>query len=160
MIFWVLATSFLGGLLSANEPAPVSLPRAVIDLSNRVGMGSCLSRHGPIELRNALFLENRALEFMGSRGLLRVELEGQVARISSRETSGDETISRTDIGELVDDHGSASDVGVKLALLDGRVVIYWRETFQNRIYRQGLLRIEGLALTPLCQGRAGTEISH
>jgi hypothetical protein len=39
-------------------------------------------------------------------------------------------------------------------------VLYWRETFQHRIYGQGLFRVVGQSLEPFCEGRAGVQASN
>jgi hypothetical protein len=146
-------------ILAADRPSP-TLPTAPVDDSDRVGLGSCIGDNGPIELRRALFLENRVLDFVGDGGPMRIALLGQIVRISSLSSSGDEHIYRRDIGESISGQESAADVNLKLALLEGRLVVYWCETYRHRIYRQGLFRVNGMELAALCHGRAGSETSH
>ena len=155
MMSLALAVAFV---FAPDQPPP--LPTAPIDESDRMGLGSCLGQNGPIELRRALFLENRVLDFASAGGPARIALLGQTVRISARTPSGEERIYRSDIGEAVSGAAGDADVALKLALFEGRLVVYWRETVQHRIYLQGLFLVNGLGLTPLCQGRAGSETSH
>jgi hypothetical protein len=148
----IAAISFVSG--------PPPLPTAPINDTDRVGLGSCIGQDGPIELRRALFLENRVLDFIGESGPMRIVLLGQTVRISSLNLSEDERIYDRNIGESVSGEQGTADVNLKLALFEGRLVVYWRETVQHRIYRQGLFRVNGSDLTALCEGRAGSETSH
>jgi hypothetical protein len=154
LILLIAAISFASG------PLPPPLPTAPVDDTDRVGLGSCIGQDGPVELRRSLFLENRELDFIGDGGPMRIALMGQTVRISAPNQSEDGRIYSRDIGESVSEERGTADVNLKLALFEGRLVVYWRETVQHRIYRQGLFRVNGLDLTALCEGRAGFESSH
>lgn len=47
---------------------------------------------------------------------------------------------------------------VEFAMFRGELMIYWREAIENREYHQGLFRIEGAALKPLCEGVGGMTV--
>ena len=146
-------------LAAAMQSSLAGLPTAPVG-GDPTGMGSCLGQSGPMELRRALFLENRELDFVSQQRSMRVALLGQTVRISSQPSGSDDQIHMQDVGETVATQSGAADVSLKLALFDGDLVVYWRENYQHRIYRQGLFRIDGLSLVALCQGRAGSETSH
>ncbi len=146
-------------LAAAAQSSLSGLPTAPVG-TDRVGLGSCLGPGGPVELRRAIFIENTVLDFVIRNRPMRIALMGQTVTISARRNDTDDEAHIQDIGETVATQSGAADVSLKLALLDGDVVVYWRENFQHRIYRQGLFRVAGLGLTPLCQGSAGTETSH
>ncbi len=59
---------------------------------------------------------------------------------------------------MVGPEGASADVELKLGLYEQQIVLYWRETYRHRIYRQGLFRFEGQALVPMCEGEGGEDI--
>lgn len=151
--------SLLAGILVGTQASLPLLPTPPIDISDRVGLGSCIGRDGPIELRRVLFLENRVVDFQNDRIPMRITLLGQTVRVETLRQPSD-SISVLDIGEAVSDGSAGADVNLKLALMDERLVVYWRETFQHRIVQQGLFLVNGQHLSALCRGRAGSEVSH
>lgn len=52
------------------------------------------------------------------------------------------------------------DLSLDLAIYSGEFFIYWRQTYQDRIYRQGLLRWDNSILKPYCEGLGGVKTSH
>lgn len=147
----------LAGIASVASPVSAAVPDTQSAEIPSI-LGSCISEHGPVDMRRVLFLENRAMEYESSRGRILITLQEQSVKIMRLGDS--DTIYIRDIGSVVPHSGGDADIFVKLALLDNRLLIYWRETFQHRIYRQGLLRIRDVELSALCEGFGGTEASH
>jgi hypothetical protein len=106
-----------------------------------------------------MFLENDELDFDGRHGKLHISLEGQEVLIATRPPAETVTTARN-IGNAVSKREDDADVDLKLGLLDGKLVLYWRETYLHRIYRQGLFSINDQDLAPLCEGRGGSEVSR
>lgn len=52
------------------------------------------------------------------------------------------------------------DLRLYFVQLGERTAIYWKEGYEDRIYRQGVLDLNGEHLSVLCEGRGGIEISH
>jgi hypothetical protein len=114
-----------------------------------------------------MFLENRELELDSSRGPVTLSIDGQRFMMRWTDPAANGAIRLTNVGEQVG-RGATADVMLRLGLLEGRPVLYWRETFQNRQYRQGLFRIDLEvvaqdrldALDALCEGSGGVWRSH
>lgn len=144
-------------------PVTADLPRT--DVALRLGVtGSCEGGSGNVDMRRVMFLENRTLVVEGATGPLQIELEGENFSIEEiGEGSGRRTYAEPMDAMIEPD--SDLDIELKLALVDSRLALYWRETYRNRFYRQGLLAIEARAffnaedrgLRPLCEGRGGSH---
>ncbi|HKE94961.1 MAG TPA: hypothetical protein VKB34_11685 [Povalibacter sp.] len=52
------------------------------------------------------------------------------------------------------------DIDLTLGLLDRAVVVYWRETYKHRTYKQGLFKVVDGELTLPCEGFGGVDVSH
>lgn len=117
-------------------------------------LGSCVGQGGPVELQRVLFAENRSIDIDQRRlGLERESL--WIERI------GDPGAGRTRI-EVAYLISPRADIDIKLqfAMVEGRLSLYWRETYQYRLYRQGIFTIVGDELIPLCEGEGGIWMSH
>jgi hypothetical protein len=85
---------------------------------------------------------------------LRVTLDGETVRIENLRLGRAHGFYYTNIGgEVEPDHDL--DVDLRFARLARQTLIYWKETYQHKIYRQGLFRIVGEHVESLCQGRGG-----
>lgn len=120
-------------------------------------LGSCTGDRGPVSLSRVLFLENRSLDWNSSSGPVRITLRRQSVHIQLLEAPDGDTYLRN-IGSLVAQSEDDADVYLKLALLDNVPAVYWRETFQHRIYRQGMFSVVGHDLIRLCEGEGGETI--
>lgn len=126
--------------------------------------GSCGGGGSSIDMSRVMFLENRTLVIDGATGPLQVELDGENFSIEEiGEGSGRRTYAEPMDAMIEPD--ADLDIELKLALVDSRLALYWRETYRNRFYRQGLLAIEARAffnaedrgLRPMCEGRGGSQ---
>jgi hypothetical protein len=137
-------------------------------VSNGLDSGSCIgSDKQPFDIRRVMLLQNRELVLDSGAGPIRLVVQQQHFR-AYLENSRDGEHWVTNIGERVSEDKRA-DVFLTLGFLDGRPVLYWRETFQHRSFRQGVMRIspEVVAkahadwreiLTPICEGRGGVDV--
>ena len=126
---------------------------------NLLTIGSCLGPNGVVDLRRVMFLENQSLDLDSAEGRMRVELVRQSVRVRMLDDPLDTRYLRH-IASAVAQGEDDADVDLKLALFDGQPLVYWRETYQHRVYRQGLFRIVGHELEPLCEGHGGIGYSH
>lgn len=151
--------------LLTSQPTPVTAgpPGSGVALRLEV-TGSCEGGGGSVDMRRVMFLENRTLVIDGATGPLQIEVDGEDFAIEEiGEGSGRRTYAER-VDAMVEPDEDL-DIELKLALVDGRLALYWRETYQNRFYRQGLLAIEGRAffnpedrgLRPQCEGRGGSH---
>lgn len=152
-----MLTIVLGALLQTVPLSSVTSNTVSPSNDNLRALGSCVGGRGPVSLSRVMFLENRILEWDGSSGPIRITLPRQSVNIKLLRAKKQD-IYIHNIGRLVGQGDSDADVHLKLALLDNRPVIYWRETYQHRIYRQGIFSIVGHNLVRLCEGEGGEAI--
>lgn len=119
-----------------------------------VGLGNCEVRGNSVDLRRMIVHENRWLDAIGEHGRIRVRISGE--SVAFERLEGDRSITSFNVGAILSDE-SDIDVELRLALVENQLSVYWRETFQNRIYRQGLFRIVGEELQRWCEGRGGVQ---
>lgn len=147
MMAWV-------GASSAILQVPSS-PLTDEEIQSLDPVGSCDGNGRSIDLHRVMFLENRTLDIDWVGGTLRLSVdgdnfyademaEGRIVRRHYRSIRGDI------------ENGDGLDIQLKFGYFENVLVLYWRETFQNRIYRQGLFRVVGPAVTFLCAGEGGT----
>ncbi|HVQ08927.1 MAG TPA: hypothetical protein VMS43_10895 [Allosphingosinicella sp.] len=157
--------NFLLAALVTAQVAPVTPLPPTPGVELRLDTtGSCEGQRGSVDMRRVMFLENQMLVIDGATGPLQIEVEGENFSVEEiGEGSGHRTYAEPMDGVIEPDEDL--DIELKLALVDGRLALYWRETYRNRFYRQGLLTIEGRAffnaedrgLRPLCEGRGGSR---
>lgn len=135
---------------------------------NRHGLGSCGKPGGGfIDLRTVVFSQDRELLLSSSIGRHRLLLVGQKFRFETSDSRDDDGHEFGDVGHLVGEAGGQADLFLTLGSLEGHPVLYWRETYQHRLFRQGLFNISpgalkgmGSVLVPFCEGRGGGYTSH
>jgi hypothetical protein len=120
-------------------------------------LGSCVGADGAVNISMVLFIENNSLEWNHSSEPVRVTIRRQSIDIKSLRLSDGITYPYN-ISRMVSLDGNYADIILKLGLLNSSPVVYWRETFQHRMYRQGILSVVGHRLTPLCNGLGGETI--
>lgn len=117
-------------------------------------LGHCEQNGHSIDMRRVMFLENRSIDMNSRTGPLRISIDHSDFII---EEVGQRSRHRrfiNDVANTIDPAGNL-DIELKLAYYNGNLLLYWKETFQNRHYRQGLFNIVGADLTPLCTGVGG-----
>jgi len=117
-------------------------------------LGNCEGNGASFDLRRLMLIENRSIRMEGAHGELQVSVNREQVRIDAVRDGSAQPVYSTNIGYAAEPHGDL-DVELKLGYLDGAPIVYWKETFQNRIYRQGLFRIVGERVEQLCAGRGG-----
>ncbi len=115
------------------------------------GIGRCNYDGGVIDLDEIWMLENQRVRRDAATTLRIDDTKFYVERGASASISEPIYIIPSD---------RPLDIDIKFAVVNGEIALYWRETFQHRSYRQGLLRINGDDLTPWCEGRGGVDVSH
>lgn len=148
----------------AEPQAPPSLrrvdPVTVINSDEIVldGIGDCVTRDGrEIDLRRVMYLDNGRLTFDAPGGPFRAYVQNEtllIDRLGARDAVLDTYFIRIDY-QVAADGGGNLDLQIQLASVEGRLAVYWRETYRNRGYHQGLYTISGQSLTFLCAGRGG-----
>lgn len=160
---WLAALAlFVGGQAATETRAPRST-RAPITVTNSASpalagrIGTCEAGGRSYNLNRLMLLENDAVEIGGPHGPLRVSIAEEYVQIHALRPAPAHAVYSTNIGDAVEPHGDL-DVELKLGYFDGMLVVFWKETFRYRIYRQGLFRIAGQGVAPLCAGRGGVTI--
>lgn len=149
----------LAGWAMADPPPPAAPPIIVIHSADIevTTLGYCTTRDGRhLDLRRTMFLANDALDFDAPGGPFRARIEGPKLLVDAiGERSNHSTyFNRIDYQIEHDDHRNL-DIRVQLAWIEGRLAVYWRETYQNRIYRQGFYAIVGQGVEFICAGEGG-----
>ena len=150
VVVLIEALSAATSLAVAFTPVTVTNSRPV-PFAGRTG--TCEATGRSYNLHRLMILENRTIEIEGDGGPVRVSIDGEYVQIHTAGENSRE-IFATNIADIVDPH-SDLDIELKLGYFDGHLVIFWKETFQHRVYQQGMFRVEGHFLTRLCNGRGG-----
>lgn len=144
----------------------VDQPDLVVDLEELIRtrldpLGSCATPDGQqIAIRDMLFIENRDIPWAGADGETRARIQRQTLYIDhDHDSSLGVGTSRQIISEEIDPDAHL-DLDLKFVLIDGTIGLYWRETFQHRMYRQGVFRFTAQQLTKVCEGEGGISFSH
>jgi hypothetical protein len=141
------------GLLAASPL--VVVPQPAVDI-----VGDCVAAQGKsADLHTLMFLENRSIDIVGSKGSVRVTLNGERVQIRRIGPSADGAIYSLNIGDEVAPNDDL-DVELKLGYMSGQLVLYWKETYQHRIYRQGLFGFFDDRVRSICSGRGGVNTSN
>jgi len=150
--------------LTVVSPVPAVEPNAPTSLNATMNSEGSGTR---INMNRVMFLENQTLEVDGSTGPLMIRVEDETFTAEEIGAHSEHRTYFNKIDALVQE-GRDLDIELKLAMLDGRLLLYWRETFQHRFWRYGLVTIEGQALfrgdavplRPVCEGRGGSQADH
>jgi hypothetical protein len=129
-------------------------------------LGSCVTPDKkPVEIAAVELLKDRERTFDSSVGRVRVVLQQQRFALELVDSPDPHKVTG-DVGNIIGEGDERADVFLTLGLLGGRPVLYWRETYQHRIFRPGLMNIFPEAtradwaqvLTPLCEGEGGSTV--
>jgi hypothetical protein len=158
----VLALSSLLGACEAtaqtrDELLARQLSNEDFDLQQR---GTCTSDAGQtIDLATMMILEDTWLDVEDGASRKRLRVRGQ--RFSIEDLTGRSADGRLPVRSifvpLVLRNAEDVDVEVRLAFVDDQLAVFWRETFQHRRYRQGLLRVVDDGLQHWCEGVGGLD---
>jgi len=122
-------------------------------------LGNCETPEGQqIAMGDILFIENRDIPLDGGDRTTRASIRGQYLDIVRDGEQG--VVTRRRMIEEEVDFGTDLDLELKFVLIDGAIGLYWRETFQHRVHRQGLFRITGERLSKICEGHRGISVDH
>lgn len=149
-------------VVSPVTSVPSIPPPAYLD-----GTEWCEGSGSRINMDRVMFLENRTLAVDGGTGplLLRLERETFYADETAEQSRHRTYFNKID---ALIQPGANLDIDLKLALLNGRLLLYWRERWEDRFWRFGLITIEGQALfgddavpmRPFCEGHGGSQTDH
>jgi len=154
--FWTIALLTVGSATLITAKGATRVDSKSIQLTPS---GFCRSDAGSIDIGSLTFLKKTSAKLRsGSTPTIRVTIV--------RDTVVIDDIAKPNAGELVYNvpaivsKGEDPDLSVHLVLLSGDLAIYWRETFQNRQYRQGVFAILEGKLVLICEGIGGISTSH
>ena len=156
MHFIALSALLIAATLGSKQPQPlIIIPDAELEITR---VGSCLGDR-EVDLRRVMFLQNSSIDTDGPTGPFRVSLHGETIHIQPLPSGSERGTYVNNVGYAVDPRADI-DLNLKLALVDGKLVLYWKETFQYRAYRQGIFEITRQGITEVCQGHGGMSRSH
>lgn len=165
-----MAIVLFSALIFAAQAAPAttppeSLPVTVVN-SREVRLsgplGDCLTRDGRrIDMDRVMFLDERPVVFDAPGGPFRARVEEQTLFVEAMGESSERGTYYNRIDYQVgEDGGGAPDLQIQLAFVEGRLAVFWRETYRNRIYDQGFYAVVGQGVESICTGRGGRRVEH
>jgi hypothetical protein len=149
-------------LVQPAPPAPAvsgtRIRRPPID-HGALQLGNCNGSPDLVDMRRVMFLENKRLDYVLPSGLHRFEVDGENLRIIDISESGTGYAYSYRVDLELERELGPMDLIVKLALFQGRLMVFWKESYLHRSYRQGLLTVEApdLRLVPFCIGSGGSD---
>lgn len=153
----MLLIVFLSACLPSSGRAQPIDPAADLTYS---GVGDCSVTAGErVDLRRLWILKDDAIELREGSRFWRIRVNWESVTVETLTGGATGEVEMRDIGLDLDEQRDI-DIEVRLAVLEGTLVAYWRETYQHRRYRQGLYRFEGGKFEPWCEGVGGIEAIH
>ena len=150
---------FLSPCYSGEIVQVVIQPAAKKLLESR---GYCKTKSTFIDLNDYFFLKERKIELNKGINEKTLEIEGEKIYISKIDKKSNERLTAVyAVDERIEDRADL-DIDLTLAFtpkLDD-VVVYWRETFKYKSYRQGLVKISKDNIQLICEGRGGVDSTH
>ena len=106
-----------------------------------------------------MFLDDRPVVFDALGGPFRARVEEQTLLVEALGENSDRGtyLNRIDY-QVGEDGGGNLDLQTQLAFVEGRLAVFWRETYRNRIYDQGFYGITGQGVEFICKGRGGIRV--
>lgn len=138
-----------------EAPAEMQEPVVVSPRNFSSGrIGSCLDNGVFYDLSKALNISNTDIEILELGDRARAKIEGE-SIVLTKAISGRFSSEIIDIGHIVSPNEDI-DISLSFVLLDEKVSLYWRESYLNRRYRQGIFRIDGAeGIVSVCEGVGG-----
>lgn len=118
--------------------------------------GSCRSPSGPILIRDLWLLRNSSISFSEGEKAASATIKGEDVHLEIPE-EGATTIYQID--RFIDET-SDLDIELAFALLNGRPMLFWKETFRHKKYRLGLIELTDHGPVVFCHGEGGRSITH
>lgn len=146
-------------MLAVHEPGQGSVLITEEERRQFDRIGTCTQGAQSFDLRGAAFVEDHAIDVHSRYGPLRLSVRGENLRVESIGPHPRISPSYLDIDSRIDASRDL-DIELELANFEGRLVLYWKETFQHRHYRQGLFEITDGELVPLCEGVGGRQVER
>lgn len=119
-----------------------------------LGPGFCEADSGNIDLHRVYFLDGNEVEWGDSDALRLFELDNRNVYIVHDQE--EIAIPLTLVRNINED----MDIVARFSFFDGRLYVYWRETYLNRQFQQGLIHVDGLDLVEFCYGTGGIVSAH
>jgi hypothetical protein len=148
----------LSAMIAMADSAPQDAPVVASSRlrANGLRIGSCTGDEGALDLRRLSMLGTRSLTIPASNSILRIRDETVIISEGSRVSSG--RIRVYDIGQIISEDQDL-DISLSLGFYNDEPVVYWKENFLHRSYRQGIISVEEEPRV-LCEGRGGVDRSH
>lgn len=132
-----------------------SIPPAEMTLST----GTCEAGTRNFDLKRLFILQSRTVYWLEGGRTRAAELNREHLFFEYTHDGIVDRDSWIDIAEAVEPERDI-DIQTVFGFFDNELVVYWRETYQNRRYRQGLFKLQEGALPELCEGTGGDILSQ
>lgn len=120
-------------------------------------LGHCDAGDHPVDLTWMMRVSNTEIRVMEAGVPAYYRIVRDTVVISPDE--GFDRLEWFSIPEFLHENGipgaRAMDVELAFVVIDGELALFWRETYRNRFYQQGLIGVSTEGLSLLCTGRGG-----
>lgn len=151
------ATIFAITLASWNMPSsPQSRETPVLSIYEySIGLGDCKNAEISVDLHGMMIISNQRVPVDATHESTYAEIQRDNIRILNTIHDGSAlTVSVSDFINL----GEDLDISLDFVYVDRELYVFWRETFINREYKQGLVEFDGDGnLKEICRGVGGAR---
>lgn len=126
--------------------------------------GTCKNENGDVYLNEALFVNNEIVKIRLDAGyaLLKIVRDFIDIEIYNNESNLLESY-RRDVKESISKKSkklSGIDIKLSFVWVDNSFGVYWKESYLNKPYLQGVFKLRDFQLDWFCQGSGGFKTSH
>lgn len=123
--------------------------------------GVCSTGNLVVDLDKYIFLAENEVRQIGDKNGIYLKVDGENIYIVQKEKVEKSSIVFNADSVIDGDDGPRLDIDLSLVLNSdlSEVMVYWRETYKHRRFRQGLIRVAGMKAIPFCEGEGGVNSS-
>lgn len=147
----------------ANQPSPIPPRQDLVVTESRIRsdswIGSCVSGGRSFDLSRALMISNRVANIGSASEPVMARVDREAVEI----IDGDGASRSRGIVDVSRIASADTDIDISLnfIILDGKISVYWKETYLNRRYRQGVVNLSRDGdVSIICEGVGGVDRSH
>jgi hypothetical protein len=126
--------------------------------------GTCKSKTDNVYLNEALFIKNEIVKEVTEEGFLLKKIIRDMLVIESYNSNG-ELVGSYPIdvkSQIAKGNKKLSGIDIELSFVSvgGSFGVYWKESYLNRPYLQGVFNLKNNHLEWFCEGEGGLSMSH
>ena len=158
MISEILAVIATSASLRSVEMGQSTEQRLIVPPAQVLSaLGGCGSGADTLDLQWALWIRNSQVRIMRNGGPTYLRIVRDTVSVSLEEDFGRREL--ISIPEFLHENGVPGarglDVQLEFVVINSKVALFWRETYRNRFYQQGLIDLTEQGLSLRCTGSGG-----